>query len=48
MGRCSRQMDSDNIYKIEALITVVVPISISSYMGSKLEEMAAHELHSPL
>ena len=47
MERCSRRIDSDDIYKMEALITAVVHTSITSYMRSKFETMAAQKLHSP-
>ena len=38
-------MDSDDIYKMEALITAVVHTGITSYMVSKLGAMAAQEFH---
>ena len=53
MERMSKQweddqrMDRDEIQKMDALITVVVHTSITSYMASKLEEMVAQEIYSP-
>ena len=48
MESCSRRMNSNGIYKMEALIPAVVHTSITSYMGSKLEAMTVQEMHSPL
>ena len=39
-------MDSNDIYKMEALITAVVNTSIIGYMESKSEAMVTHKLYS--
>ena len=39
-------MDSNDIYKMEALITAVVHTSIIGYMESKLEAMTTDKIHS--
>ena len=47
MERFSRRMDSDDFYKIKALITAVDHTRIVSYIGSKLEAKAAHIFYTP-